>query len=190
MKKYVDLVLCSLPFEPAWYHARGFPNAVYVGHPYFDELKDRPLDADFLADQRSRSGELVAILPGSRTQEVLRNLPEMVRAANKLAFQRPGVRFGVACLHERHRKMAEGIVASVIEKEGRSPGLEIEIHAGQNPRADPAGPRGVGGLGVGRARADGRSASLGRPVQDQAIRPLGGELLHQVAVHQPRQSSG
>ena len=24
VKKYVDLVLCSLPFEPEWYHARGF----------------------------------------------------------------------------------------------------------------------------------------------------------------------
>jgi lipid-A-disaccharide synthase len=133
VKKYVDLVLCSLPFEPEWYHSRGFQNAIYVGHPYFDELKDRPLDASFLADQRARSGELVSILPGSRNQEVLRNLPEMIQAANKMAFQRPGIRFAVACLHERHKKLAEGIVAAVIEKEGRSPGLEIEIHAGRTP---------------------------------------------------------
>jgi lipid-A-disaccharide synthase len=133
VKKYVDLVLCSLPFEPDWYRARGFPHAIYVGHPYFDELKDRPLDADFLANQRARAGELVSILPGSRTQEVQRNLPEMIRAANKLAFQRPGVRFGVACLHERHKKLAEGIVAGVLEKDGRSSGLEIEIHAGRTP---------------------------------------------------------
>jgi lipid-A-disaccharide synthase len=133
VKKYVDLVLCSLPFEPEWYHARGFHNAIYVGHPYFDELKDRPLDASFLADQRCRSGELVSILPGSRTQEVLRNLPEMIQAANKMAFVRPGVRFAVACLHERHKKLAEGILHSVIEKEGRSPGLEIDIHASRTP---------------------------------------------------------
>ncbi len=133
VKKYVDVVLCSLPFEPAWYRARGFENAFHVGHPYFDELKDRPLDANFLADQRAQKGELISILPGSRTQEVVRNLPEMIRAANKLAFQRPGVRFGVACLHERHRKLAEEIVGSVIEKEGRSPGLEIDIHAGRTP---------------------------------------------------------
>ncbi len=133
VKKYVDLVLCTLPFEPEWYHSRGFQNAIYVGHPYFDELKDRPLDANFLADQRTRSGELVSILPGSRNLEVLRNLPEMIQAANKMAFQRPGVRFAVACLHERHKKLAEGIVAAVIEKEGRSPGLEIEIHAGRTP---------------------------------------------------------
>jgi lipid-A-disaccharide synthase len=133
VKKYVDLVLCSLPFEPDWYHARGYPNAIYVGHPYFDELRDRPLNAEFLVEQRTHRDELVTILPGSRTQEVLRNLPEMVRAANKLAFQRPGVRFGVACLHERHRKMAEGIVAEVLEKEGRAPGLDIELHAGKTP---------------------------------------------------------
>ncbi len=133
VQKYVDLVLCSLPFEPAWYHARGVPNAVYVGHPYFDELNDRPLDAEFLADQEGRTGELVAILPGSRTQEVVRNLPEMVRAANKLASTRPGVRFAIACLHDRHRKLAEGILATVLEKETVAPGLNIEIHAARTP---------------------------------------------------------
>ena len=133
MKKYFDLVLCSLPFEPEWYRARGFENADYVGHPYFDELKDRPLDASFLANQREQSGDLISILPGSRTQEVLRNLPDMVRAANKLAQQRPGVRFGIACLHERHRNLAQEIVASVLKKDGASPDLKIEIHAAKTP---------------------------------------------------------
>jgi lipid-A-disaccharide synthase len=133
VQKYVDLVLCSLPFEPAWYHARGVPNAVYVGHPYFDELKDRPLDAEFLAHERERTGKLVSILPGSRTQEIVRNLPDMVRAANKLTSIRPGVRFGIACLHDRHRKLAEGIVASVLEKEDAAPELDIGIHAGKTP---------------------------------------------------------
>jgi lipid-A-disaccharide synthase len=133
VRKFVDLVLCSLPFEPAWYHARGVPNAVHVGHPYFDELNDRPLDAEFLADQAGRAGELVSILPGSRTQEVVRNLPDMVRAANKLAWTRPGIRFAIACLRDRHRTLAEGIVATVLEKEGRAPGLDIEFHAGRTP---------------------------------------------------------
>ena len=68
-------------------------DSVFVGHPYFDELRDRPLDAGFLAEQRAQSGELLAILPGSRTQELVRNLPDMVRAANKLASVRPGVHF-------------------------------------------------------------------------------------------------
>ena len=56
VRKYVDHVLCSLPFEPPWYHARGVPGAVYVGHPYFDELAERTLDEAFLAEERARGG--------------------------------------------------------------------------------------------------------------------------------------
>src|SRR3954451_19263586 len=101
VKKFVDLVLCSLPFEPAWYRARGVSHAVYVGHPYFDELAERILDETFLAAERSKPGPVVAILPGSRTQEVTRNLPIMIRAASKLVADHPELRprFVVASLH-------------------------------------------------------------------------------------------
>jgi lipid-A-disaccharide synthase len=133
VRKSIDQVLCSLPFEPAWYHARGVSEAVYVGHPYFDELTDRCLDESFLAIQSARSGSVVAILPGSRTQELVRNLPEMVRAAKKLARERAGIRFAVACLHQRHKAMAEQIIARVIALEGRSPGLVMEVYAGRTP---------------------------------------------------------
>ncbi len=135
VRKYVDQVLCSLPFEPAWYHARGVDEAVYVGHPYFDELADRPLDEGFLAEQRGRPGEIVAILPGSRTQELVRNLPDMLRAAQDLARRRPGVRFAVACLHERHKALAERIMAESGVREGVPPGSvpSIEVHAGRTP---------------------------------------------------------
>ncbi len=135
VRKYIDLVLCSLPFEPAWYHARGVEGAVHVGHPYFDELADRPLDEGFLAEQRAQPGEIVAILPGSRTQEVLRNLPDMLRAAKILAKQRPGVRFAVACLHERHKAMAERIIAEsgVCEGIATDPAPSIAVHAARTP---------------------------------------------------------
>jgi lipid-A-disaccharide synthase len=135
VRKSVDQVLCSLPFEPAWYQARGVEGAVYVGHPYFDELADRPLDENFLAEQRVQLGQIVAILPGSRTQEVLRNLPEMLRAANELSRQRPGVRFAVACLHERHKALAERIIAESGVCEGRPTGPvpSIAVHAGRTP---------------------------------------------------------
>jgi lipid-A-disaccharide synthase len=130
VRKYIDRVLCSLPFEPAWYHKRGYRDAIYVGHPYFDELTERSLDDDFLACQRTLGRKLVAILPGSRTQEVTRNLPDMVRAAIKLARERTDVRFGVACLHERHKALAERIVARcATEDVGGS--LPIEVYAGR-----------------------------------------------------------
>jgi lipid-A-disaccharide synthase len=133
VRKYVDKVLCSLPFEPAWYHARGVTEAVYVGHPYFDELTDRPLDGCFLAEEGGRGGSLVAILPGSRTQEVTRNLPDMVRAASKLAQKRPDVRFAVACLHERHKKLAEDIVAQTIGRVSTSLRPAIEVYSERTP---------------------------------------------------------
>ncbi len=122
VRRSIDHVLCSLPFEPAWYHARGVKDAVYIGHPYFDELAERPLDETFLDDQRRRSGPVVALLPGSRTQEVKRNLPMMLRAAAKLSSSRPGVRFAVACLHDRHQKLAGEIL---IEADEIPPHLEI-----------------------------------------------------------------
>jgi lipid-A-disaccharide synthase len=123
VRKYVDQVLCSLTFEPAWYQARGVSAARYVGHPYFDELAERTLDEDFLAAERAKRGRVVAILPGSRTQEVTRNLPIMLRAAAKLAANRPDVRFVVACLHEPHCALAARILAA----EGVQ--LPIELHA-------------------------------------------------------------
>jgi lipid-A-disaccharide synthase len=135
IQRTVDLVLCSLPFEPDWYKARGVSQAEYVGHPYFDELNERELDESFLAGMQSneRQGPLVAILPGSRTQELTRNLPIMVRAAAKLARERPATRFAVACLHERHRALAERIVR---ENRSAAEGLHmpaIEIHAARTP---------------------------------------------------------
>ncbi len=123
MRKYVDHVLCSLPFEPEWYHERNVPSAVFVGHPYFDELTERVLDESFVAAERSRGGPLVAILPGSRTQEVTKNFPTMLRAAEKLARDRSDVRFAVACLHERH----QALVRTLIQESGID--VPLDVHA-------------------------------------------------------------
>jgi lipid-A-disaccharide synthase len=132
VRKYVDQVLCSLPFEPEWYQRRGVPDAVYVGHPYFDELAARPLDEGFLSEHRGRPGRLVAILPGSRTQELRRNLSDMIKAARELARRRPEIRFAVACLHGRHKELAERIIAESGEGAvGASP--RIEVFAARTP---------------------------------------------------------
>jgi len=135
VKRTVNLVLCSLPFEPDWYRARGVSQAEYVGHPFFDELTERELDETFLTQVKANAhlGPLVAILPGSRTQELTRNLPIMVRAAAKLARQRPATRFAVACLHERHRALAEQIIrANTRGAEGQS-APRIEVFAARTP---------------------------------------------------------
>jgi lipid-A-disaccharide synthase len=124
MRRWVDHVLCSLPFEEEWYRTRGVP-ARYVGHPYFDELPGQQLDAGFLADQQARPGPAIALLPGSRTQEVERNLPTLVRAAEHVHRARPDARFLVASFTEAQRQYADAAL--------RGRGLPVETHAGRTP---------------------------------------------------------
>src|SRR5262249_34523070 len=122
MRRWGDHVLCSLPFEGAWYHARGVP-ARYIGHPYFDELPAQRLDQDFVAGQQQRPGTIIGLLPGSRDQEIERNLSTLVAAARRVAAARPDVRFLVACLKPRQ---AERVAAEL-----RDGGLPVEGCAGR-----------------------------------------------------------
>jgi lipid-A-disaccharide synthase len=122
MRRLADRVLCTLPFEEQWYRQRGV-EACYVGHPYFDELHGRRLDEAFLAEQARRPGPVVALLPGSRRQEIAHNTDAILDAAALVHARRPDVRFLAACLRPEH-------VQSVQERlRGRA--LPIEAHAGR-----------------------------------------------------------
>jgi len=74
IKKYVTKMLVIFPFEEQFYREHGV-DVEYVGHPLAD-LPQPPTDRT--------SQNVIALLPGSRKQEVERNLPEMVRAAELL----------------------------------------------------------------------------------------------------------
>jgi lipid-A-disaccharide synthase len=123
MRRFVDHVLCSLPFEPGWYRDRGV-EAHYVGHPYFDEMPQQVLDPSFVDSQRGQGGTIVGILPGSRTQELDRNLSTLVRAASRIHQARPDTRFLAACYQPAHRDQ-------VIRYLQRHPGTPIDAHVGR-----------------------------------------------------------
>jgi lipid-A-disaccharide synthase len=125
MQRWVDHVLCTLPFEKAWFEARGV-HAEYVGHPFFDELPNQHLDAAFMDPQRSRAGDIVGVLPGSRTQELERNLASQIRAARLIHQACPQTRFLVACYRQAHQRM-------VGECLRHSADLPIETHVGRTP---------------------------------------------------------
>jgi lipid-A-disaccharide synthase len=122
MRRFVDHVLCKLPFEVAWYRERGC-HATYVGHPYFDQLRAEQLDAVFIERQKSVGGRLVAILPGSRTQEVESNLATFLKAARLIRERVPDARFAVAAFKPAHAARARAAVSGT--------GLPIEIHVGR-----------------------------------------------------------
>lgn len=124
MRQYVNHVLCALPFEERWYQERGVA-ATYVGHPYFDAVRSRPLDARFVSEQRRRGGRIIGLLPGSRNQEVAVNFPTLKRTAELLAAEFPDLRFLVACYKPEHQK---GILARL-----HGSRLTIETHVGRTP---------------------------------------------------------
>src|SRR5687768_13241398 len=111
VQRWVDHVLCALPFEEAWFRERGV-SAQYVGHPYFDELAKQQLDAVFVAAQQARGPDCVALLPGSRDQELKRNLSTLVRAAVTIHQARPDTRFLVACFKEEQRRRVDAYLRS------------------------------------------------------------------------------
>jgi lipid-A-disaccharide synthase len=124
MRRLVDHVLCKLPFEADWYCARGC-RAQYVGHPYFDELASRQLDAQFLAELQQDRRPLVTLLPGSRTQEVRANLDAFLQTAGRLQQEIPQVRFAVAAFNQRQAEMAEHAV--------QSSGLPVPVYMQRTP---------------------------------------------------------
>jgi lipid-A-disaccharide synthase len=123
LRRLIDSVLCTLPFEQAWYEERGC-RATYIGHPFFDDTDRRILDAHFLA-QHAGAAPLITLLPGSRTQEVTVNLPVFIETARTISRQRPDVRFALACFNERH--------ADYARQQLRHIHLPLSVHAGRTP---------------------------------------------------------
>lgn len=122
MRRFVDHVLCKLPFEEAWYRERGC-HATYVGHPYFDQLRAEQLDTAFIASQQAGDGPLVAILPGSRTQEVRQNLRSFLKAAKLVREQVPNARFAVASFKASQ--------AEIVREQLQGIDLPIDVHVGR-----------------------------------------------------------
>ena len=122
MRRFVDYVLCKLPFEEKWYRERGC-NATFVGHPYFDQLRAEQLDGEFIARLQAADGPLVAILPGSRTQEVKSNLKYFLRAAEAVHRSVPNARFAIASFKASQAELAHAAL--------KGSGLPIEVHVGR-----------------------------------------------------------
>lgn len=135
MRRLTDHVLCSLPFEESWFRERGC-NATFIGHPFFDEVRQQKLDRQFVAAQQSRPGPLVTILPGSRTQEVIHNLPWFLKAADRIRQAVPDARFAVSAFKPKHADMAREMAIasglwSVVDSTTAKPLLEV--HSNRTP---------------------------------------------------------
>ncbi len=81
IKKNVDEMMVILPFEEAFYAKNGM-KVHYVGHPLLDavthEVRESEEVRDFRTDNRLDGREIIALLPGSRKQEITALLPQML----------------------------------------------------------------------------------------------------------------
>jgi lipid-A-disaccharide synthase len=89
LRKYTDLTLAIFPFEIEFFKRYGV-NVKYVGNPLFDEIKLFTPAASFQKQFDERP--LVALLPGSRKQEI----ESMLKTMAELTLQKPEYQWVVA----------------------------------------------------------------------------------------------
>lgn len=111
MRRVEDLLCYILPFEKQFFAKHNMPQAKYVGHPLLDAIQFfRPVESE-----ESESRPMIALLPGSRRQELINSMPLMIR----LAIQHPEYRFVVAGMsllgaEKYHRMIPEGSNIEVV----------------------------------------------------------------------------
>jgi lipid-A-disaccharide synthase len=96
IRGFADRVLVIFPFEEELYRSGGVP-VEFVGHPLLDLARASAPRSAFLSSHGlSLSSPTVAILPGSRPNEVARILPDLAGAAKKIRLNLPSAQFIVA----------------------------------------------------------------------------------------------
>ncbi|WP_113661776.1 lipid-A-disaccharide synthase [Pedobacter nanyangensis] len=82
IKRIVDHMFCILPFEVAFYKEWGM-KVDYVGNPLLDEISQFVPDDHFKTKHQLSEQPIIALLPGSRKQEIERLLPVMLSVVNQ-----------------------------------------------------------------------------------------------------------
>ena len=116
----VDRMLLVFPFEQKIYDAAGVP-ASYVGHPLASMI---PMIPDAGAARRrlglQGEGALLAVLPGSRPDEVRHNGPTFIAAMDLIAAEQPSMRFVMPVADPALRNAVEQMIA-------RRPGVSARV---------------------------------------------------------------
>jgi lipid-A-disaccharide synthase len=83
IKRDVDAMYVILPFEKAFYKTHDY-NVHFVGHPLIDAIADRPQveESKFREEHHLSDKPIIALLPGSRKQEITKMLGVMLSLVN------------------------------------------------------------------------------------------------------------
>ena len=87
-KKYVDVMLCILPFEVDFFKKHQY-RVHYVGNPTVDAIAQREYKDEtfnqFVTAHNLEEKPVIALLAGSRKQEIRNNMPAMLEAVKGFA---------------------------------------------------------------------------------------------------------
>jgi len=78
MKQCIDKMLVILPFEKEYFKTKWDWDVEYVGHPLAEEIENRKSE---IGNTRFSERPIVALLPGSRKQEIAKKLPVMLEVS-------------------------------------------------------------------------------------------------------------
>ncbi len=82
IKQVVDKMFCILPFEVDFYKSWGM-EVDYIGNPLLDAVFIHQKNADFRRQNNLSPKPIVALLPGSRKQELKGILPDMLQITDQ-----------------------------------------------------------------------------------------------------------
>jgi len=84
IKKNIDSLYVILPFEEDYYKKKHNLKVNFVGHPLIENLKKQKTPSDFYTKNKvSVKNPLIALLPGSRKQEIKRMIKTLAETSKK-----------------------------------------------------------------------------------------------------------
>ena len=116
MARIIDRLMVVFPFEVELFHDTGL-RVDFVGNPLVGQidafLATAPTPLPWPTERR------IALLPGSRRQEIERILPPMLAAARLLEARFPELSFLIATPNERIQKLVDEKIVQCLEKPER-----------------------------------------------------------------------
>ncbi|TMI82531.1 MAG: lipid-A-disaccharide synthase [Bacteroidetes bacterium] len=83
MKEYIDKMIIIIPFEKEYFKNKWNWDVEYVGHPLAQVVESEKLNPDRYREKSERFSDkgIIALLPGSRKQEIAKKLPVMLEVS-------------------------------------------------------------------------------------------------------------
>jgi lipid-A-disaccharide synthase len=123
VRRRTNRLAVILPFEEGFFRSYGVA-ADYVGHPLFDSLARREVDAADVAALRRQGQPLIVILPGSRTHVVREVFPGQLEVAAAIHAVHPAAHFCISVANERARPVVEALLVNT--------SIPHSLHADEN----------------------------------------------------------